>query len=103
MARNITPRSQDYSQWYLDIIKVAELADYGLTVDKVMVDSGYKYEVNTALTISGTPTKAGTVEIAVTLTVPLVRGFGSAFPNNVKVVSPCAIAIPTTVVLTIGE
>ena len=28
MARNITPRSQDYSQWYLDIIKVAELADY---------------------------------------------------------------------------
>ena len=28
MARNITPREQDYSQWYLDIIKVAELADY---------------------------------------------------------------------------
>ncbi len=28
MARNITPRSEDYSQWYLDIIKVAELADY---------------------------------------------------------------------------
>ena len=28
MARNITSRSQDYSQWYLDIIKVAELADY---------------------------------------------------------------------------
>lgn len=28
MARNITPRSQDYSQWYLDVIKVAQLADY---------------------------------------------------------------------------
>jgi len=28
MARNITPRTEDYSQWYLDIIKVAELADY---------------------------------------------------------------------------
>ncbi len=28
MARNITPREQDYSQWYLDVIKVAELADY---------------------------------------------------------------------------
>lgn len=28
MARNITPREKDYSQWYLDIIKVAELADY---------------------------------------------------------------------------
>ena len=28
MARNITPRNKDYSQWYLDIIKVAELADY---------------------------------------------------------------------------
>ena len=28
MARNITPREQDYSQWYLDIIKVAQLADY---------------------------------------------------------------------------
>ncbi len=28
MARNITPKETDYSQWYLDIIKVAELADY---------------------------------------------------------------------------
>ncbi|HNN93074.1 MAG TPA: proline--tRNA ligase, partial [Pseudomonadota bacterium] len=27
-APSITPRSQDYSQWYLDIIKQAELADY---------------------------------------------------------------------------
>ncbi|HPP38302.1 MAG TPA: proline--tRNA ligase, partial [Thermosynergistes sp.] len=28
MARNITPKEEDYSQWYLDVIKVAELADY---------------------------------------------------------------------------
>ncbi len=28
MARNITPKEQDYSQWYLDVIKTAELADY---------------------------------------------------------------------------
>ena len=28
MARNITPRSVNYSQWYLDVIKAAELADY---------------------------------------------------------------------------
>ncbi len=28
MARNIAPREKDYSQWYLDVIKAAELADY---------------------------------------------------------------------------
>jgi len=28
MAKNITPKEQDYSQWYLDVIKVGELADY---------------------------------------------------------------------------
>ena len=28
MAQNITSRSKDYSQWYLDVIKAAELADY---------------------------------------------------------------------------
>ncbi len=28
MAKNIVPRSQDYPQWYLDVIKAAELADY---------------------------------------------------------------------------
>ncbi|MEO6131762.1 MAG: proline--tRNA ligase, partial [Saprospiraceae bacterium] len=27
MAKEITPRSQDYSQWYLDIVKKAGLAD----------------------------------------------------------------------------
>lgn len=28
MAKNITPKEQDYSQWYLDVIRAAELADY---------------------------------------------------------------------------
>lgn len=28
MAKNITPKEKDYSQWYLDIIKVGELADH---------------------------------------------------------------------------
>ncbi|MBQ4431591.1 MAG: proline--tRNA ligase, partial [Synergistaceae bacterium] len=28
MARNITPRNENYSQWYLDVIKAAGLADY---------------------------------------------------------------------------
>ncbi|MCF7936446.1 MAG: proline--tRNA ligase [Synergistales bacterium] len=28
MARNITKREDNYSQWYLDVIKTAELADY---------------------------------------------------------------------------
>src|SRR4051812_22884435 len=28
MAKNIKPRSQDYAQWYVDVIKAAQLADY---------------------------------------------------------------------------
>jgi len=28
MARNITPKDKDYSQWYLDTALAAELADY---------------------------------------------------------------------------
>jgi prolyl-tRNA synthetase len=28
MARNITPKDKNFSEWYLDVIKVAELADY---------------------------------------------------------------------------
>src|SRR2546423_8970934 len=28
MAKNIKARSQDYAQWYLDVIKAAQLADY---------------------------------------------------------------------------
>ena len=28
MAKNIKSRAEDYSQWYLDVIKAAQLADY---------------------------------------------------------------------------
>ncbi|MBF0276493.1 MAG: proline--tRNA ligase [SAR324 cluster bacterium] len=28
MAKNITPRSENYSEWYLDVIKAGQLADY---------------------------------------------------------------------------
>src|SRR3954468_9731999 len=28
MAKNIKPRSQDYAQWYVDVIKAAQLADH---------------------------------------------------------------------------
>ena len=28
MAKNITPREKDYSQWYLDIVKEAQLAEH---------------------------------------------------------------------------
>ena len=28
MAKNITPKEKDYSQWYLDVIRAAEMADY---------------------------------------------------------------------------
>ncbi len=28
MAKNIKPRSEDYAQWYIDVIKAAQLADY---------------------------------------------------------------------------
>ena len=28
MAKNITPKEKDFSQWYLDVIRAGELADY---------------------------------------------------------------------------
>ena len=28
MAKNITPRATDSAQWYVDVIKAAQLADY---------------------------------------------------------------------------
>ena len=85
----------------------AKLAEYGLTVEKVMTSTtgyqGISYDVNTALAVSGTPSKAGTVDFTVTVQVPLVRGFGAAFPNNVHVTSPVVTELTRTVTLTIGE
>ena len=28
MAQSVTPRSEDYSRWYTDVVQMAELADY---------------------------------------------------------------------------
>ena len=85
----------------------AKLAEYGLTVEKVMTSTtgyqGISYDVNTALAVSGTPSKAGTVDFTVTVQVPLVRGFGAAFPNNVHVTSPVVTELTRTVTLTIVE
>lgn len=40
--KKITPRSEDYSQWYLDVISVADLAEYG-PVRGCMVIKPYGY------------------------------------------------------------
>jgi len=42
MADRVTPRQQDYSQWYLDVIREAQLADYG-PVRGTMVIRPYGY------------------------------------------------------------
>ena len=55
----ITPRSQDFSKWYLDVVKKAELADYS-PVKGCMVIRPYGYaiwesmrdELDTAQTVS---------------------------------------------------
>ena len=44
MAKEITPRSQDYSQWYLDIVKKAGLADNS-AVRGCMVIKPYGYAI----------------------------------------------------------
>ena len=42
--KEITPRSEDYSQWYLDVVLKAELADYG-PVKGCMIIRPYGYAV----------------------------------------------------------
>ncbi len=42
--KEITPRSQDFSQWYLDVVLKAELADYG-PVKGCMVIRPYGYRI----------------------------------------------------------
>ncbi len=85
----------------------AKLAEYGLTAEKVMTPyTSYQnivFDVNSALKLTGTPVKAGEVEITITLQLPLVNGFGSRFPNNIHVASPVVTEITRTVTLTIDE
>ena len=44
MSKGVTPKSQDYSRWYTDIITKAELADYG-PVKGTMVIRPYGYSI----------------------------------------------------------
>lgn len=42
--KEITPRSVDFSQWYLDVVLKAELADYG-PVKGCMIIRPYGYAI----------------------------------------------------------
>jgi len=44
MSKEITPKAEDYSQWYLDVVLKTELADYG-PVKGMMVIRPYGYAV----------------------------------------------------------
>ena len=44
MAEKITPREKDYSQWYIDIVTRADLADYA-PVRGCMVIKPYGYAI----------------------------------------------------------
>ncbi len=44
IEKKITPRAEDYSQWYLDVIAAADLADYG-PVKGTMVIKPYGYAI----------------------------------------------------------
>lgn len=43
-ARTVTPRSEDFSRWYLDVVREAQLADYG-PVRGTMVIRPYGYAI----------------------------------------------------------
>ena len=44
MSKSVTPRSEDYSKWYTEVIRKAELADYG-PVKGTMVIRPYGYKI----------------------------------------------------------
>ena len=44
VSKEITPKGQDYSQWYLDVVLKADLADYG-PVKGCMIIRPYGYAV----------------------------------------------------------
>ena len=57
--------------------------------------------MNTGLHITGTPTQAGSVEVTVTLQVPLV--IGSRFPNFYAQMSPVVTELTRTITIEIAE
>ena len=44
MSKGITPQSKDYSSWYTDVVRQAELADYG-PVKGTMVIRPYGFQL----------------------------------------------------------
>ena len=44
MSKGVTPKSQDYSNWYTDVITKAELADYG-PVKGTMIIRPYGFQI----------------------------------------------------------
>ena len=44
VSKEITPKAQDYSQWYLDVVLKADMADYG-PVKGCMIIKPYGYAV----------------------------------------------------------
>ena len=44
MSKSVTPKSQDYSKWYTDVITKAELADYG-PVKGTMIIRPYGFQI----------------------------------------------------------
>ena len=44
MSKGVTSKKEDYSKWYTDVIKKAELADYG-PVKGTMVIRPYGYQI----------------------------------------------------------
>ena len=64
---------------------------------------GINYDLNASMKLVGTPTKAGTVDVTVTLQLPLVAGLGNRFPNFNRLTAPVVTEIVRTITLTIGE
>jgi hypothetical protein len=94
-------------EWSISEEDAAKLAEYGLTAEKVIVShagfQGINYDLNASMKLVGTPTKAGTVDVTVTLQLPLVAGLGNRFPNFNRLTSPVVTEIVRTITLTIGE
>ena len=54
MADAITPRSEDYGQWYIDIVKQAKLADYSPVRGSMIIrPTGYALWENIRDTLDG--------------------------------------------------
>ena len=83
----------------------AKLSEYGLSAEKVYtsyIGTNGTYDINSAMAITGTASKAGEVEITVTFYCPLVRSFpGGAFPNFQGQTTPLCLKLERTFTITL--